>query len=306
VSWVVIQQSELLQSEILFTPMVLLVAIALHDALRTAERGHRATAAFAGVGVLIGVADLIRPTLLLFPAFVALVLVVRLGVRRGVRYTVVCGAAIALVIAPWMAHNWIRYHAVLPLATSNAILWQGSPEYYHLVRDRGYTYLDVWEKVIYGPNDDAPDPGEIEGERYWRARALRSIRAEPVTYVRYAAEKAVTYWVGDPNADWGDTYVLNYRVLREWGYSRWKTLQVLAARLVIVPALLAAVLLRRRWRELLPLHVLLVYCTLLHAATHAEARLSDPLQPLLYVLVAGGVAAMVAALGARRRSALGA
>jgi hypothetical protein len=160
--------------------------------------------------------------------------------------------------------------------------------------------------VIYGPNDDAPDPGEIEGERYWRARALRSIRAEPVTYVRYAAEKAVTYWVGDPNADWGDTYVLNYRVLREWGYSRWKTLQVLAARLVIVPALLAAVLLRRRWRELLPLHVLLVYCTLLHAATHAEARLSDPLQPLLYVLVAGGVAAMVAALGARRRSALGA
>jgi len=194
------------------------------------------------------------------------------------------------VIAPWMVRNWYRYHAVLPLATSNAILWQGSPEYYHLVRDSGYAYLDVWEKVIYSRHDAAPDPGDVAGERYWRARAVRSIRAEPLIYLRYAAEKAVTYWVGDPNADWNDTYVLNYHALRQWGASRWRTLQMLIARLLVFPALVGAVLLRRRWRDLLPLYALLAYCTLLHAATHAESRLSDPLQPLLGILLAGGAA----------------
>jgi hypothetical protein len=38
---------------------------------------------------------------------------------------------------------------------------------------------------------------------------------------------------------------------------------------------------------LLPAYAVLAYCTLLHAATHAEARLSDPLQPLLLILIAG-------------------
>jgi len=32
---------------------------------------------------------------------------------------------------------------------------------------------------------------------------------------------------------------------------------------------------------------ILAYCTLLHAVTHAEERLSEPLHPLLLVIVAG-------------------
>ena len=295
---VLVQQSLLFQSEVLFTPMVLVVALSLDDALRGAGR-EGAARRFAWAGLAIGVSDLIRPTLILFPAVVALAAVLRAGVRRGARLALVQAAVVALVIAPWMARNWYRYHAVLPLATSNAILWQGSPEYYHLTHDRGYTYLDVWEKVIYGGDDDAPDPGEIEGEAYWRARAIRSIRAEPLVYLRYAAEKAVTYWTGDHNADWGDTHVFNARALQAWGLSRREIAETFVARLLVFPALLAAVLLRRRWRELLPVYALLVYATLLHAATHAEARLSDPFQPLLIVLVTGAAATL---LGGRRRA----
>jgi hypothetical protein len=55
------------------------------------------------------------------PAVVALAAVLRAGVRRGARLALVQAAVVALVIAPWMARNWYRYHAVLPLATSNAI-----------------------------------------------------------------------------------------------------------------------------------------------------------------------------------------
>ena len=51
--------------------------------------------------------------------------------------------------------------------------------------------------------------------------------------------------------------------------------------------------LRRRWRELLAIYAVMVYCTLLHGATHAEARLSEPLLPLLVVLIAGAFIAVL-------------
>ena len=61
---------------------------------------------------------------------------------------------------------------------------------------------------------------------------------------------------------------------------------------IVLPivALGAVFVLRGRWRALLPVYALLVYCTLVHAATHAESRLSEPLQPYLALLVAGAVA----------------
>jgi hypothetical protein len=293
-----IQQAALLQSEVVFTPILLVAVLALDAAVGAAEAGRPAAGRALWAGALVGVADLVRPTLILFPAFAAATFALRLGLRRGLRYAALYGAAVALVVAPWTVRNWRRYHVVLPLATSNAILWQGSPEYYHLTHDRGYRYLDVWEKVLYGHDDDAPDPGDVAGERYWRDRAVRSIRAEPLTYLRYAVEKAAAYWVGDHNADWGDTYAFNYRVLRRAGVGRFETVAVLAARLLILPALLAAWVLRRRWRALLPVYAVLVYCTLLHAATHAEARLSEPLLPLLGVLIAGAAGAWLSAWGA--------
>jgi len=64
---------------------------------------------------------------------------------------------------------------------------------------------------------------------------------------------------------------------------------VMLARALPIVALFAGILLWRRWRTLLPIYMLLGYCTLLHAATHAEARLSDPLQPFLLILVSGAV-----------------
>ena len=133
----------------------------------------------------------------------------------------------------------------------------------------------------------------MEGEGYWRARALRSIAGEPLTYLRYAAEKAITYWVGDPNADWGDSRVLDYRALRRTGFTRAQTISLLTSRILLPAAVLLAlgVLWRRRLVPV-PVVALLAYCTALHAATHAEARLSEPLQPLLFVVLAGAGAAV--------------
>jgi hypothetical protein len=281
---VLVRQPVRFMSEILFTPLVLAVAISFVRAMRSLG-----VASFAWTGFWIGVANLTRPTLVAFPIVAAAAVAYALGVRRGARLAAALLLTSSLVVAPWIVRNYLKYDAVYPLATSNAILWQGSPEYYHLVRDRGFGYLDVWNKVIYGPGNEGHDAGSIEGDRYWTRRALRSISAEPWTYARFCLEKAVTYWIGDPNADWGDTYVFNYHALREQDLSRWLTVQYMVARVFPLFALASLFLLRPYWRRLLPILSILAYCTLLHALTHAEARLSEPLHPLLMVIASAAV-----------------
>jgi hypothetical protein len=281
---ILVHQSVRYLSEILFTPLVLAVAIALGRALR-----QPTAARFVWTGVWIGLANLVRPTLVAYPAIAVLAALYVLGARRALKPAALLVAAAVLVVTPWMIRNYARYQAIYPLATSNAILWQGSPEYYHLVRREGYTYLDVWNKVIYGPGNEGHDPGSVEGDRYWTRRALRSIAAEPLVYLRFCLEKAVTYWIGDPNADWGDQYVFDYRVPRSWGFSRARTVLWVLGRAFPLAAFLALLYLRRHWHRLVPVTSMLAYATLLHAITHAEARLSDPFRPLLFVIAAAAI-----------------
>ena len=284
------RQSVRLMSEILFTPALLAVAISFCRALDAPT-----AARFAWTGVWIGITNLIRPTLVGFPLFAVLTMAYvwrarRLTASSGMwRHAAVLVVASLVVVAPWVVRNYVKHGAIYPLATSNAILWQGSPEYFHLIRDRGYTYLDVWNKVIYGPEGEGHDAGSVEGDRYWTRRALRSIAAEPLLYARFCAEKAVTYWIGDPNADWGDTFVFNFRAYRSFGYSRWETLQYMLVRAFPILAFACLIALGRDRLRVAGLISLLAYCTLLHALTHAEARLSEPLHPLLLVVTAGAI-----------------
>jgi hypothetical protein len=291
---VLITQSVRFLSEILFTPAVIVLAISFTHALASPSIRR-----FGWVGFWIGVANLIRPTFVAFPLGAALVVGVMYRSRRSAVWLGVVAVVSCVVVLPWMVHNYMRYGAVYPLATSNAILWQGSPEYYHLIRDRGYTYLDVWNKVIYGPGNEGHDAGSIEGDRYWTARALRSIAREPLLYARFCLEKAVTYWIGDPNADWGDSFIFNYHALRWLGMSRSTTAQYMLWRAFPILAFASLLMLRGAYRRLAGILSILAYCTLLHAVTHAEVRLSEPLHTLLLVIVAGA-AVRVWSAGFRR------
>jgi 4-amino-4-deoxy-L-arabinose transferase-like glycosyltransferase len=172
ISYVLIHQSLHLLSEILYTPVILLATITLWDALREPTLRR-----FAWAGFWVGVSNLVRPTLLLFPLVVVAVIAAYLGRRRAMRYWAMYTLTAVLVIMPWILRNYVRYQAVFPLQTSNAILWQGSPEYYHLIHDQGYTYMRLWTDVLYGPGWEEHDPTSIEGDRWWTMRALRSIAA---------------------------------------------------------------------------------------------------------------------------------
>jgi 4-amino-4-deoxy-L-arabinose transferase-like glycosyltransferase len=283
-----------LMSEALFVPLVPMVALALVWAFEEPSPKRMALA-----GALLGLSLLVRLTLVLALVIVPIVLLFLLGRRRGVRLGATYALACVLVVLPWSVHNAIKWDTFLPFQTSSAILWQGSPEYFHLARDKGYAYLDIWENVIYRDSSRNRDPTWIDGDRYWTRRALRSIENEPLLYLRYAAEKTVTFWIGDPTADWGGSHPFDLTVFRAAGYSRTDKLEVVVFRalpLLLIPAI---ALLWRRGRVFAPVYALMGAATLLAAATHAEIRLSVPLLSLVFVVLASAIVAVVTRRRAR-------
>jgi len=281
-SYVLVQQPLHLLSEALYTPVLLLVMLSLANAFSEPTRSR-----FFATGALIGVCNLIRPALLFSPLFLAVLLPFVQERKKIAKFWLGLCAVSFLVVFPWILHNHLKYRAIIPLQTSNAILWQGSPEYYHLVHDRGYTYLRIWNEILYGPGWQQHDPTSIAGDRYWTGRALESILAEPTVYLKYAGEKIFTYWLGDPSADWGNRHIFSYTGLRQVGFTSYGAVQIIFARFLPIVALIALLFLRSEGSKILPLLVMMGYFTLLHAMTHAEARLSEPLQPMLLILIGG-------------------
>ena len=294
-SYVLVQQPLHLLSEALYTPVLLLIMLSLVKAFSEPARNR-----FLAAGALIGVGNLVRPALLFFPLFLAVLLPFVQERKKIAKYWLVLCAVSFLVVLPWILHNHLKYRAIIPLQTSNAILWQGSPEYYHLTHDRGYTYLRIWKEVLYGPGWQQHDPTSIAGDRYWTRRALQSILAEPLVYLKYSGEKIFTYWLGDPSADWGNRHIFSYAGLRQIGFSSNAAVQVIFARFLPIVALVALVFLRSKWSKILPLLVMMGYFTLLHAMTHAEARLSEPLQPILLILIGGAFMTVIDTARERR------
>jgi hypothetical protein len=269
-------------TEILYTPLLLVALLALLWALQTSRLWR-----FAWAGASIAVVTLCRPTTAWLPLLLPLVLPSGWTLKQKAGVCLAYSLTIVALIAPWTYHNWRTYHRFLPLAVSAGALWYGSPEFYHLTQGQR-AFLDIWGNELNPQRNGGHDPHTIEGDRYFTARAIGSIRAEPGVYVTYALKKAVYLWLGNPVVEWPYGALYNWPVMRQWyPYSSQKLLNMLVARQLPIIALAALVFLaaRRRIRPLVPLVVVCAYFTLVYMLTWAEMRYSEPLHPLLAVIL---------------------
>lgn len=112
-----INQSVRFLSEILFTPVVLALAISFTGALARPSVGR-----FAGVGFWIGIANLIRPTLVAFPLVAAAVTMLTWRSRRGVA----SAAGLLTVSGLVVARGW----SITTCAIVRCIRWpRATPSY---------------------------------------------------------------------------------------------------------------------------------------------------------------------------------
>jgi hypothetical protein len=286
-------QVERLMSEVLFTPLVLAAVLTLDRAI---ERPTRARLVLAGLAA--GAMTLCRPATLLL--FVIVPFLIRRPWRERLRAGAVYGAALGALVAPMTVYNAATYHTFVPVASSTGVVWQGSPDYWDLVQ-QGRPYISIWEQELNAKVNGGHDVSTIAGDRWFTRRGVRSIVDRPFVYGWYSAHKVAYLWLGSPAADWGGK-PFDYGYVRTW-FDTTRTVGIFYSRLLPVAAAAALVLLRRQLRRFATLVAVCAYFTVFHALTYAEVRHSEPLGPLVDILVVAGVVHLFTTARGRLRGA---
>lgn len=272
----------LVQTEVLYAPLMLLTVLGLLWALERSRWQN-----FALAGALLAITNLCRPTAMLLPLIVPLLMPREWHLKRKIALFIAYLGAIIIITAPWTYHNYRTHKTFLIYSVSTAILWQGSPEFYHLAYEKlpKRHIVQIWQEELNPARNGGHNAFTIEGDRYFTKRAIASILREPAVYLWYCLQKAVYLWLGNPISDWPDHAMFNVEAMRPF-FSPQRIVGILASRILPVFAVLGMIVLRHRWREFLPLLAVCGYFTLIHALTFAEVRHSEPLHPILAVIIA--------------------
>jgi hypothetical protein len=291
VHWGLANESTVLFSEVLYTPVLLCALILLLRVFDVPTAGRAVVA-----GIAMAAVTLIRPTTIGFAVAVLAVSAVLLGMRQALRVTLAFAVGMLLLLAPWSIRNSV-VHDTYQLSSSIGVLYYGSPIGYDwfVRQDRDFYGNDegtgVWDVELNPDRNGGYDPHLIEGDRHLTRLGAEAITDRPATYAWYSLIKAGWLWAGGPFDWYGGGYFELSDLQRSWPGS--EGVWVLVSRLLFAPALVAVVVLWRLWRRLLPLYGVLVYFTVFHGLTWAEIRYSEPLAPLLLILVAAGALALL-------------
>ena len=269
----------LVLTETLFTALVTWAMFAFLKARRDGRYWYVA----AGLMLL---ATYLRPTggpLLIALALAASILPARRG-RWPIGPGLTAMLILALGLAPWAARNALALGRFVP-TTTNA----------------GITLYDGWQPDNNLGNSDQrfvegmPQlslMGEVDRSIYLRRKAMDAVKADPGRAISLAIKKVGRTWSPFPLSG-----------------GRWERI---AGALYAIPVFLLAALGlvaapggRQGWRGRIFVIVPIGVITLLHAASVGSLRYRLPIEPLMAVLAAGGLAALVGvatATTARRRA----
>ena len=145
----IISFTSVLRNEMLHTALVLVALIAT---CHLARRPNWKNAAL--LGLVIGVGLYVRPIILLFPAVVALLIVIRgkAGIRKSIGLATITLLVSLLTISPWTARNYFAMSDFVLTATNGGITFYmangpgATGEYYALPKG---TFSDSSEMTVY-------------------------------------------------------------------------------------------------------------------------------------------------------------
>lgn len=235
-----------------------------------------------GIGAVIGVGMLVRPSALFLFAGVLASFALALGLKRGLGLTVVSVGTAALLIAPWTVRNYIEFDAFLPLSVQDgAIAGTFNAE---VANDPIYPY--AWRPAPAGVRDilarrNAVDDAELA--RRARNLGLEYIKEHPFSVVEAFYWNGLSrFWdVRRPARAIDD-------VLPE-GRSKRVTQVGLAMYYVLLPlALFGLWRLRRRRLLLIPIVAMAVASSLVFTVV-SGTRYRAPLNPIIVMVAVSSV-----------------
>jgi hypothetical protein len=169
-----IAYAHLLWPEVLFSMLVAFV----FDGIARLDQRPRWTA--AALGIVIGLAMLLKPVFGIFTLILAISWFLRLGLRSAIRLALIVGAPAALVISPWVIRNQLRYGPSILLENQGAYnLWIGNDP-----RPPAEIYQE-WYALRGDP---------VTQTRTGLHRGLEAIQADPVRFLGCSAVRALNLW----------------------------------------------------------------------------------------------------------------
>lgn len=283
------QYEPLLYPEALAVPLTLLI---LYLTLGRAPTARRAT----GVGALVGLALLVRPTSFILLAAVAAAWLVAAGLRRGAAMTVLSIAVAVLVVAPWTIRNYVVTHAFVPISVQDAAI-QGT---FNPTSANDSVYPYAWRAIT-----------PVTRALITRRRPLTELELRS-RYDQLASDYIKAHPLSVPQAFFWNGLSRFWDVRRPGhalaevpfeGRNRKITLVGLVMYYVLLPLALVGLYRVRRRRELLLPVLALALAASIVFTIDAGTRYRAPLEPLIVVLACSTFAAPLNRLAERGRSA---
>jgi 4-amino-4-deoxy-L-arabinose transferase-like glycosyltransferase len=261
-------------TEVLFIFLLLLTLLFITKAVKTGKRSS-----FLLAGLLLGVTNLCRGTVMYFPGFLFLLL---LFYRNGLWLRRMTGAvlltvAMALTMLPWAARNYIHFKAFIPVAAgSGDVFWTGN----YLPFDGEFRYEETQKAIqrIVGR------VSWIERDRILMAEAKKNILENPAASAWLFIRKIFRYWFRVyENVPSGQARETNWLIFAALGFTHFALL-----------ALAIAGLRQANLREpiIAMMLILFFYYTVIHAVTLAVPRYRQPLIPAICIFAAAGLLAI--------------
>jgi len=272
-----VMYSTILASEL---PFLLLTLLALDV---WTQKGRHATAQAVLVGLLLGLAALVRPQALLLPFLLAFSTIATGGlsgpvVLQQIRLLLMAGLVMAMVVAPWTWRNHQLYGEPVLISTNGGItLWMGNAP------GTDGRYMDVPQAYDHLP--------ENERARILGQEARDHIRQDPLGFASRALRKLVILYGNESvGVGWNEAGIR--QALGEPWIPRLKRLTQISWALILALALVGAwaSLSRQGWRRTVfsPFTLTIGYFTAIHMVVVSQER---------YHLAFAGQLALLAAAG---------
>lgn len=269
VDYLSIKQVVYVLPEVLFVFLLLLSMLFL---FKVQKEGRILWALLAGV--FAGGAVLTKEVAsLYFPLVIFSVFLVRgLWKAKALRVFVFL-FGFALFVFPWVARNRLVHQewVFLTINTGHIVYLGNNPQTNVRIMGGGW---DHGVDSDFPKNDpDLPPLLTIEADRYLMKKGLNYMGGHPIRFLELTGKKVLKLWF----PYYSDSPFLV------------KGITILSYIFVMLFGIVGVILSRKRWRELFPLYLLIIYITSIHSVTIASIRYRFPMMPFLMLFAAYGL-----------------
>jgi hypothetical protein len=182
----------------------------------------------------------------------------------------------AALLSPWWIRNAAVLHAFVPFTTGSAQnLYLGNNPHNPKA---GIDWLNDADSAVVARIEALPT--EMDRQRAFGKEAVDYIKENPAIFLHAAVKKFIRFWNPIPNA-------------AEFKAGIYALISAASFGPVLVLALLCAVRRWRQWNLLAPIYLIVGYFTVVHIVSIASLRYRLPIEPLLIVLAAEPLGAIV-------------